>query len=42
MLKFLSYFFGKGESVEFANFTVVHFMPILIVVGMLFFNLPLS
>ncbi|MBQ7038107.1 MAG: TIGR02206 family membrane protein [Clostridia bacterium] len=36
MLEFLSYFFGKGESVEFVNFTVAHFMPILIVVGMLF------
>lgn len=36
MLEFLSYFFGKGESVEFSNFTVAHFMPILIVVGMLF------
>lgn len=36
MREFLSYFFGKGESVEFTNFTVAHFMPIIIVVGMLF------
>ena len=36
MLEFLSYFFGKGESVEFTNFTVAHFMPIIIVVGIIF------
>ena len=36
MLEFLSYFFGKGESVEFTNFTIAHFMPILIVAGILF------
>ena len=36
MLEFLNYFFGKGESVEFTNFTVAHFMPIIIVVGIIF------
>lgn len=36
MLEFLSYFFGKGESVEFTNFTIAHFMPIIIVVGIIF------
>ena len=36
MLDFLSYFFGEGESVEFTNFTVAHFMPIIIVIGIIF------
>ncbi len=36
MVEFLSYFFGKGENVEFTNFTVAHFMPIIIVVGIIF------
>ncbi len=30
MLEFLKYFFGKGETVEFENFTLAHFLPILI------------
>lgn len=36
MLDFLSYFFGKGESVEFTNFTVAHFLPIVIAIGIIF------
>ena len=36
MLEFLSYFFGKGESVEFTNFTVAHFMPIIIAAVIIF------
>ena len=36
MLDFLSYFFGKGESAEFSNFTVAHFMPIIIAAGLIF------
>ncbi len=36
MLEFLRYFFGKGESAEFANFTIAHFLPILLVVGIIF------
>ena len=28
MLKFFSYFFGEGDSVEFSNFTLAHFLPI--------------
>ena len=36
MLEFLKYFFGKGESVEFTNFTFAHFMPIIIVIGIIF------
>ncbi len=29
MLNFMRYFFGKGEEVEFSNFTPAHFLPIL-------------
>ena len=36
MLGFLNYFFGKGETVEFTNFTLAHFMPILVVAGIIF------
>lgn len=32
MKKFLKYFFGAGDSVEFSNFTLAHFAPILITV----------
>jgi len=31
-MEFLRYFFGKGETEEFANFTLAHFLPILITV----------
>ena len=30
MLDFMRYFFGKGEEVEFSNFTLAHFLPILL------------
>lgn len=30
MKEFLIYFFGKGETVEFANFTFAHFMPVIV------------
>ena len=36
MVEFLRYFFGIGESIEFTNFTVAHFLPVIIV-GMLIF-----
>lgn len=36
MLEFLRYFFGVGESVEFTNFSVAHFMPIAIAAGIIF------
>ncbi len=36
MLKFLSYFFGIGETEEFSNFTFAHFAPILVAVGIIF------
>lgn len=30
MLDFLRYFFGQGDAIEFENFTLAHFLPILI------------
>lgn len=36
MLDFLRYFFGKGEGVEFTNFTAAHFLPIILVAGLIF------
>ena len=35
MREFLIYFFGKGESEEFTNFTLAHFLPILVAVGVI-------
>ena len=36
MADFFKYFFGKGETVEFTNFTLAHFLPILVAVAMIF------
>ena len=36
MLDFLRYFFGKGETEEFTNFTLAHLLPILVAVGIIF------
>ena len=36
MKDFLHYFFGKGEEVEFENFTLAHFAPILITALIIF------
>ena len=36
MADFFRYFFGKGEQEEFTNFTIAHFLPILIAVGIIF------
>ena len=36
MLDFLRYFFGKGETEEFTNFTLAHILPILVAVGIIF------
>ena len=33
--KFFVYFFGKGETEEFTNFTLAHFLPILITAGVI-------
>lgn len=35
MLKFLNYFFGVSEKEEFANFTLAHFLPIIVTVGII-------
>ena len=46
MKEFLIYFFGKGQEIEFSNFTFPHFAPILIAVGIIaalyFFRKPLQ
>ena len=36
MKEWFVYFFGKGDTVEFENFTLAHFLPILIAVGIIF------
>lgn len=35
MHEFIEYFFGQGTEVEFSNFTLAHFMPILVTVGVI-------
>ncbi len=35
MKKFFHYFFGKGDEVEFVNFTFAHFAPILLMIGLI-------
>ena len=35
MLEFCRYFFGAGDTVEFENFTIAHFLPILIAIGII-------
>lgn len=35
MLEFFRYFFGAGETAEFANFTLAHFMPIIMAVALI-------
>ncbi len=35
MKEFLLYFFGKGKTEEFSNFSLAHFMPILIGIGLI-------
>lgn len=36
MLAFLKYFFGEGDTVEFSNFTLAHFLPILTAGALIF------
>ncbi len=36
MKEFIEYFFGQGDQIEFTNFTLAHFMPILVAVAMIF------
>ena len=35
MKEFLQYFLGKGETEEFTNFTLAHFLPILLMVAVI-------
>ena len=35
MKEFLSYFFGKGDTEEFTNFSLAHFLPILAMVAVI-------
>lgn len=36
MKTFLQYFFGQGETIEFTNFTLAHFAPILAAVAVIY------
>ncbi len=36
MKAFLQYFFGAGEQIEFANFTLAHAVPILVMLAVIF------
>ena len=36
MKEFFRYFFGAGEQIEFTNFTLAHFLPILIAAAVIF------
>lgn len=36
MKEFLRYFLGEGTQVEFTNFTLAHFLPILVVAGIIY------
>lgn len=36
MKEFFQYFFGKGDEVEFVNFTMAHFLPILAMLLMIY------
>ena len=36
MKEFFNYFFGKGDEVEFTNFSFAHFAPILIAAGIIY------
>ena len=36
MKEFFQYFFGKGTEVEFTNFSLAHFLPILLMLAAIF------
>lgn len=38
MVDFFKYFFGKGETEEFTNFTLAHFLPIIVAVAVIMLN----
>jgi len=35
MAEFFTYFFGQGETVEFKHFSLAHFLPIIIMLGII-------
>ena len=35
MKEFLKYFFGKGEEIEFTNFSLAHFLPIILMIAVI-------
>ena len=36
MKNFFKYFFGAGTEIEFTNFSLAHFLPILLVAGLIY------
>ncbi len=36
MKEAIAYFFGQGEEIEFKNFTLAHFLPIIVAIGIIF------
>ena len=36
MKDFLTYFFGQGDTIEFTNFSLAHFVPILVAAALIF------
>lgn len=42
MRDFFSYFFGQGTQVEFSLFTLAHFMPILVMIGLILLTRQLA
>ena len=36
MKEFLDYFFSKGDTIEFNNFSLAHFLPIIVALGIIF------
>ena len=36
MKDFFKYFFGAGTEIEFTNFSLAHFLPILLVAGLIY------
>ncbi len=36
MKEFFHYFFGKGDEIEFSNFSLAHFLPIVLMIGIIY------
>ncbi len=37
MKEWITYFFGQGDTIEFENFSIAHFAPIVILIGIILF-----